>query len=514
MGDRMTGADPTRRPNSNSQLLPTGVAGLDHVLGGGLPAHHVFLIEGAPGSGKTTLALQFLLQGAARGERTLYITLAETRSELAKVARSHGWSLDGLEVLELTPPDEILQPETQYTVFHPSEVETGQTMRAIYEAAERLKPQRLVLDSLSEMRLITQEPLRLRRQVLALKRFFIGRGCSVLLLDDMRSADHDLQFASIAHGVILLEQVALEYGAERRRLRITKMRAQRYRGGYHDFIIRTGGFEVYPRLMASDFMLEEGGEPLRSGNERLDRLIGGGLDRGSSTLFVGPAGVGKSVLASQFTIAAAEAGEKVALYLFDERMRTFMTRASGLGMNFPAHLQSGRIAIQQIDPADVSPGQFAHQVVRAVEDRGVRLIVIDSLSGYLNSMPEERLLVIHLHELFSYLTQRGATAIMTLAQHGPFANGSSQGAEVSYLADSILLLRYFEAAGLVRQAISMIKKRSGDHEQMIREFRIGRGGLQLGQSLETFQGVLTGVPRFVGRADSLLESDESSLAGA
>jgi circadian clock protein KaiC len=408
----------------------------------------------------------------------------------------------------------VLQPETQYTVFHPSEVETGQTMRAIYDAAERLKPQRLVLDSLSEMRLITQDPLRLRRQVLALKQFFLGRGCSVLLLDDMRSADHDLQFASIAHGVILLEQLAQEYGAERRRLRITKMRARRYRGGYHDFIIRTGGFDVYPRLAAADYPLQESGQPLGSGNERLDRLIGGGLDRGSSTLFVGPAGVGKSVLASQFTLAAAEAGERVAMYLFDERLRTFMMRAEGLGMNFPRHLESGRLSLQQIDPAEVSPGQFAHQVVRAVENDKVGLVVIDSLSGYLNAMPEERLLVIHLHELFSYLTQRGVTTIMTLAQHGPFAHGSSQGAEVSYLADGILLLRYFEAVGAVRQAISMIKKRSGDHEHMIREFRIGRGGLLLGEPLESFQGVLTGVPRYVGREESLLESDNQPLAEA
>jgi circadian clock protein KaiC len=499
----MTGADEAR-PNSGNHLLTTGIVGLDHVLGGGLPAHHLFLIEGSPGTGKTTLALQFLLAGAARGERTLYVTLAETRSELAKVAASHGWSLDGVELLELTPPDEVLQPETQYTVFHPSEVETGQTMRSIYEAAERIRPQRLVLDSLSEMRLITQEPLRLRRQVLALKQFFQGRGCSVLLLDDMRSADHDLQFASIAHGVILLEQLAFLYGAERRRLRVTKMRAQRYRGGYHDFVIRTGGFDVYPRLAAADYPAADGGEPLLSGNPRLDRLIGGGLDRGSSTLLVGPAGVGKSVLASQFTLAAAEGGERVAIYLFDERLRTFMLRAGGLGMDFPRHLADGRIMVQQIDPAEVSPGQFAHQVVRAVEEQDVRLVVIDSLSGYLNAMPEERLLVIHLHELFSYLTQRGATTIMTLAQHGPFAHGSSQGAEVSYLADAIVLLRYFEALGAVRQAVSMIKKRSGSHEQTIREFRIGHGGLQLGEPLDSFQGVLSGVPDYLGRAESLL----------
>jgi circadian clock protein KaiC len=513
MGNGMTAPD-SSPPKADNDLLPTGIAGLDHVLGGGLPAHHLFLIEGAPGSGKTTLALQFLLAGASRGERTLYVTLAETRNELVKVAASHGWTTDGIEVLELTPPDEVLQPETQYTVFHPSEVETGQTMRAIYDAAERIRPQRLVLDSLSEMRLITQEPLRLRRQVLALKHFFQGRGCSVLVLDDMRSADHDLQFASIAHGVILLEQLALEYGTERRRLRVTKMRARRYRGGYHDFIIRTGGFEVYPRLTASDYPLEDTGEPLRSGNARLDRLMGGGLDRGSSTLLIGPAGVGKSVLASQFTLAAADAGERVVVFLFDERLRTFMMRADGLGMDFPRHLATGRIALQQIDPAEFSPGQFAYQVVRAVEEQGVRLVVIDSLSGYLNSMPEERLLIIHLHELFSYLTQRGVTTIMTLAQHGPFAHGGSQDAEVSYLADGIVLLRYFEAVGTVRQAVSMIKKRSGSHEQTIREFRIGRGGLQLGEPLESFQGVLGGAPRYLGRAESLLESDAATAEGA
>lgn len=508
----MSRATATAAPSSN-HVLSTGIRGLDHVLGGGLPAHHVFLIEGSPGSGKTTLALQFLLAGAARGERTLYVTLAETRNELEKVARSHGWSLDGLEVLELTPPDEVLQPETQYTVFHPSEVETGQTMRTIYDAAERLRPQRLVLDSLSEMRLITQEPLRLRRQVLALKQFFQGRGCSVLLLDDMLSADHDLQVASIAHGVVLLEQLALEYGAERRRLRVTKMRARRYRGGYHDFVIRTGGFDVYPRLSAADYPLRDGGAPLRSGNERLDRLIGGGLDRGSSTLFAGPAGVGKSVLATQFMMAAAEAGERVAIYLFDERLRTFMTRAEGLGLSVAGHAEAGRILIQQIDPSDVSPGQFAHLVVRAVEESGVNLVVIDSLSGYLNAMPEDRLLVIHLHELFSYLTQRGATSIMTLAQHGPFARSPGQDAEVSYLADAIVLLRYFEAAGAVRQAVSMIKKRSSDHEQTIREFRIVRGGVQLGEPLDAFQGVLTGVPHYLGRVDTLLQGDGDGQSG-
>jgi circadian clock protein KaiC len=481
----------------------TGIRGLDEILGGGLPADHLFLIEGSPGTGKTTLALQFLLEGVARGEPALYVTLAETRAELDKVARSHSWSLEGLEILELTPPDEVLQPELQYTVFHPSDVEMGQTMRAVYDAVERSRPRRLVLDSLSEMRLLSQDSLRLRRQVLAIKHFFIGRSCSVMLLDDMRSADHDLQFASIAHGVILLEQSALEYGAERRRLRVSKLRAQRYRGGYHDFTIRSGGLEVYPRLVGADYPLIEVDAPQSSGDARIDALTGGGLDRGSSNIFVGPAGVGKSTLASQFALTVARGGERVAMYLFDERLRTFHARAKGLGMEFGPQVDAGRVTIQQIDPAEVSPGQFAHMVVRGVEEGGATLVVIDSLSGYMNAMPEDRMLMIHLHELISYLTQRGVTSIMTLAQHGPLAHGSSQGAEVSYLADSIVLLRYFEAAGSVRQAISMLKKRGGDHEQTIREFRIDTGGLRLGEPLIGFQGVLTGVPEYIGQSDLL-----------
>jgi circadian clock protein KaiC len=363
-----------------------------------------------------------------------------------------------------------------------------------------------VLDSLSEMRLLAQDPLRLRRQVLAIKHFFIGRRCSVMLLDDMRSADHDLQFASIAHGVILLEQSALEYGAERRRLRVSKMRAQRYRGGYHDFSIRTGGLEVYPRLVGADYPLLQVDAPLPGGDERIDSLTGGGLDRGSSNIFVGPAGVGKSTLAAQFALAAAERDERIAIYLFDERLRTFHARATGLGMNFTRYIDAGRVVVQQIDPAEVSPGQFAQLVVRGVEEGGASVVVIDSLSGYMNAMPEDRMLMIHLHELISYLTQRGVTSIMTLAQHGPLAHGSSQGAEVSYLADSIVLLRYFEAAGTVRQAISMLKKRGGQHEQTIREFRIGEGGLRLGEPLRGFQGVLTGVPQYVGQSEPLMSS--------
>jgi circadian clock protein KaiC len=489
---------------SDGARASTGVPGLDVILGGGLPSDHLFLIEGSPGTGKTTLALQFLLAGVAQGEPVLYVTLAETRTELEEVAASHNWSLAGLEVFELTPPDTVLQPETQYTVFHASDVEMAQTMRAIYDAAERLQPRRLVLDSLSEMRLLAQDSLRLRRQVLALKQFFLGRRCSVLLLDDVGSADADPQFASIVHGVIALEQRAVEYGAERRRLRITKLRAQRYSGGYHDFTIRTGGLDVYPRLVAAHYPLADVGAPLPSGNPQLDALIGGGLDRGSSTLFIGPAGVGKSVLSTQFALSATGSGEHVSIYLFDERMRTFRARAEGLDMDVGRFIESGHLSVQQIDPAEVSPGQFAHVVVRAVERQHTSLVIIDSLSGYLNAMPEDRLLMIHLHELFSYLTQQGVTSIMTLAQHGPFAVGSSQDAEVSYLADGIVLLRYFETAGAVRQAISMIKKRSGNHEQTIREFRIRKHGLQLGEPLHGFTGVLTGVPSYVAGGERLL----------
>jgi circadian clock protein KaiC len=486
-------------------LTPTGVAGLDFVLGGGLPAENLYLLEGTPGTGKTTLALQFLMAGAATGEPVLYITLAETAAELKAIAKSHGWNIEGIQVLELVPPAEQLEPDAQYTVFHPAEVELGQTMARIHEAVERLRPRRVVLDSLSEMRLLADEPLRLRRQVLALKYFFVGRQCTVVLLDDVRSQESDLQFASIAHGVITLEQLALEYGAERRRLRVLKLRGQRYRGGYHDFTIRTGGVDVFPRLVAAEYPVAGEQEPFRCGNPELDQLTGGGLDRGSSTLLIGPAGVGKSVLATQYALAAAATGEHVTVYLFDERLRTYLTRAEGLGMDVTAAMRSGRLEIHQIDPADVSPGQFAHLVVNAVENKGTRLIVMDSLSGYLNAMPGEQLLVIHLHELFSYLTQRGVTALIPLAQHGPFAHGSSQGAEISYLADGIILLRYFEAAGAVRQAISVLKKRSGGHEHTIREYQIGPGGYDVGDPLRGFRGVLTGVPEYLGLQEPLLD---------
>jgi len=485
------------RGATTSPLTRIGVDGLDLVLGGGLPTNQVFLIEGNPGTGKTTLALQFLREGIARGETALYITLAETRNELTAVAASHGWDLEGIEIFELAPPDEVLNPETKYTVFHPSDVEMNQTVQRIYDVVERARPARIVLDSLSEMRILSQDPLRLRRQVLALKHFFTGRGCTVVLLDDVRSADSELHFASIVHGVVLLEQLALEYGAERRRLRVTKLRGQRYRGGFHDFTIQTGGLVVYPRLIASEHAMVEVDGEVSSGNREVDLLLGGGLDAGSCTLLLGPAGVGKTVLATEFAAAAARRGERAMLFLFDERIRAFMARARSLDMGLQEVMDAGTFVLRQIDPTDVSPGQFAARVVDAIEREGVRMIAIDSLTGYLNSMPEERLLNVHLHELFSYLGQRGITSLLTLAQHAPFAE-TTQAADVSYLADAVILLRYFEAVGEVRKAISVLKKRSGAHEQSIREFRIRVGGLKVGEPLHAFQGVLQGVPEYLG----------------
>ena len=474
------------------------------MLGGGLAADRVFLVEGSPGTGKTTLALQFLLEGVSRGETALYVTLAESRHELEAVAASHGWSLDGVEIVELTPPDDVLDPETRYTVFHPSDVELDQTVRRIYEAVERLKPVRVVIDSLSEMRILAQDTLRLRRQVLGLKHFFTGRGSTVLLLDDLRSGDSELHFASIAHGVIMLEQLAMEYGGERRRLRVAKLRGHRFRGGYHDFAIQTGGLVVYPRLVAAehDQLASEG--VLSSGNEPVDRLLGGGLEQGSCTLLIGPAGVGKTVLTTEFALAAAARGQRVMFFLFDERLRAFLTRARGLELDIAAAAESGNFVIRQIDPTQVSPGEFAHLVVEAVERDGAEVVVVDSLTGYLNAMPGERLLHIHLHELLSYLGQKGVTTLITLAQHGPFA-GQAHSTDLSYLADSMILLRFFEAYGQVRQAMSVLKKRSGAHEQTIREFRIQKGGIAVGEPLRSFQGVLTGVPQYLGAEGPLLE---------
>jgi circadian clock protein KaiC len=480
--------------------LATGSAGLDSVLQGGFPANRLYLVEGDPGTGKTTLALQFLLEGARRGEPVLYVTLSETKEELTAVADSHGWSLDGVTLHELVPPEESLKAESQYTIFHPSEVELGETTRAVVAEVERIQPRRVVFDSLSEMRLLARDPLRYRRQILALKQFFAGRKSTVLLLDDRTSADADLQVQSIAHGVLMLEQLELDYGAERRRLRVSKLRGSRFRGGFHDFAIRTGGVEVFPRLVAAGRRAEFKPETVASGVVELDALLGGGLDRGTSTLVLGPAGCGKSSLAAHFAAASARRGERAAAFIFDEGVNTYLNRAAGLGTDLRAALEAGHLTVQQVDPAELSPGEFTSAVCKAVEQEESRLVVIDSLNGYMQAMPDERFLTSQMHELLTYLNQQGVVTLLLMAQHG-FMGSMTAPVDVSYLADTVVLLRYFEAAGAIRRAISVVKKRTGRHEDTIREMRLSASrGIEVGEPLTGFRGVLTGVPVLTGGA--------------
>jgi circadian clock protein KaiC len=470
-------------------------AGLDAILGGGLPVDRLYLVEGDPGTGKTTLALQFLLDGVRRGETALYVTLSETTDELQAVAESHGWSLDGITIHELTPND-MLSPDAQYTVFHPSEVELTDTMNVVFQTLDRVRPRRAVFDSLSEMRLLARDPLRYRRQILAIKQFFIGRQCTVLLLDD-RTAEGgaDLQLQSLAHGVIRLEQLSPEYGGSRRRLRVMKLRGVEIRGGYHDFAIKRGGLEIYPRLVDAEHHARFSRELLSSGVDALDRLLGGGLARGTTTLILGPAGSGKTLVASHFVQHAASNDEHCAVFLFDEGAGTFFAGTSGIGVDLSGHVDTGRVMVRQIDPAELAPGEFVSHVRASVEDAGARVVVIDSLNGYLNSMPEERHLSAHLHELFAYLRQRGVLTIVVMSQHGLIGPMQTT-MDVSYLADSVVLTRFFEAGGGVHKAISVVKKRAGGHEDMIRELRISGRGLSLSEPLTAFRGVLAGVPDY------------------
>lgn len=484
-------------------LARTGIEGLDLVLNGGLPANHIYLIDGSPGTGKTTLAMQFLLEGVQKGETGLYVTLSESKDELVAVAASHGWSLEGIEIFELAS-NPTQAGEEGYTIFHPAEVELQQTVDAVLDAVKKLNPQRVVFDSLSEMRLLAREPLRFRRQILAIKQFFMGRQSTVLLLDDKTAPEGDLQLHSLAHGVLLLEHVALEYGSERRRAQVTKIRGAKFRGGFHDFRITTGGLEVYPRILHDVPRIDVSTKTLSSGSQRLDELLGGGLTCGTSLLITGAAGTGKSVLCTQYAHAAVSRGEKVLFYLFDERLATFRLRTKTLGMDVEDAMDSNRLMIQQVEPTDLSPGEFASQVVTAVQNDNISMVVIDSINGYLQSMPEERLLPIQVHELLSFLSNNGVTCIMTLVQHGIFGNPVDEAAEVSYLADTVILMRYFEVNGSVRQAISVVKRRSGDHERTIRECKVAVGGLSVGDPLRDFQGVLTGVPHYVGKSEPLM----------
>jgi circadian clock protein KaiC len=478
---------------STEPVASTGIAGLDAILGGGFPKDHVYLIQGDPGAGKTTLSLQFLIEGAKRGEKALYITLSETRRELHAVAKSHGWSLDGVEICEHLVREETLSEEEDTTIFHPSEIELGQTVARLLEEVARVNPQRVVLDSLSEIRLLSQSELRYRKQILALKQYFTNRGATSLFLDDRTSEGNDLQLHSVPHGVVVLERRAPLYGSPRRRLEIIKLRGVNFHGGYHDFTIRRGGIELYPRLVAAREGGEGGEGQLASGIDEIDALLGGGLEFGSSTLIMGPAGAGKSTLAMQYAVAAASRGERAALFIFDESRRSLIKRSDAVGMDLAGALEKELITAQQVDPAELAPGEFANLVREAVEN-GARTIVIDSLNGYLNAMPEERFLTLHLHELLSYLGDHGVATILVMAQHGLIGSNMISSVDVSYLADCVVLLRYYEADGELHKAISVMKKRSGDHEKAIREFSMSERGLHVGPPLKGFRGILSGIP--------------------
>jgi circadian clock protein KaiC len=488
----------------NTDDASTGVAGLDEVLSGGLSPGNLFLLEGEPGSGKTTAALQFLLAGAAAGDRCLYVTLSENERELRQGAASHGWDLGAkIEIFELMPPESMLDGDQEQSLLYSSDLELGETTKQIFEAIESSKPQRVVLDSLSEIRLLAQSSLRYRRQILAMKHYFVRQGATVLLLDDLTSEAADKTVHSVAHGVIRLEELAPAYGAERRRMRVLKYRGRKYRGGYHDFTIVTGGIQVFPRLVAAEHRLPFKRTRLSSGLPSFDGLLGGGIDSGSSTLILGPAGTGKSLIAISFAMAAIARGEKVALFVFDEELGLLLDRMKAMGIDLEAAQQSGMLLIAQTDAAELSPGEFAHRVIRTVEKENVKTVIIDSLNGYQAAMPEENSLTLHIHELLQFLNRQGAATFMTVAQHGLVGDMQAP-VDVTYLADNVILLRYFEAMGRVRRAMSVIKKRSGTHEKSIREFSIGNRGLEVGEPLEAFHGVLRGVPTYSGDNATLI----------
>jgi circadian clock protein KaiC len=486
-----------------AQQASTGIAGLDDILAGGFARDRVYLLEGSPGTGKTTAAMSFLRAGALAGERTLYITLAETEVELRDTAGSHGWDLEGVEIFELVPPESLLDEQQQQSLLYSSDLELGETTRMIFEAVERVRPERVVIDSLSEIRLLAQSSLRYRRQVLALKHYFARHGATVLLLDDLTTDTLDKTVHSVAHGVVRLEELAPQYGAERRRARVIKYRGRKFRGGYHDFTIKTGGLEIYPRLVSSEHKASFARDPLPSGVPGLDALMGGGVERGSSCLILGPAGTGKSLMALYFALSAIQRGERAALFVFDEELGLLFARTKAFGLDLQSLVDSGKLVVQQIDAAELSPGEFTASVRHCIDATGIRTVVIDSLNGYQAAMPEEQFLILHIHELLQYLNRQGATTFLTVAQHGLVGEMKAP-VDVTYLADTVLLLRYFEAAGQVRRAMSVIKKRSGTHEKTIREFEIGKEGVTVGAALEGFQGVLRGVPNFVGQGSGLM----------
>lgn len=484
--------------------VPSGISGLDEILVGGFSRGSVHLIEGSPGTGKTTLGLQFLLDGRERGERCLYVTLSETKRELMRSARTHGWSLDGIEIFELVPPELTLDPEQEQTLVYASDLELGETVAIVRKEVERVKPDRVIFDSVSEIRLLSQGSLRYRRQVLALKNFLSMQNCTTLFLDDLTQQAEETSLHSMVHGVVRLHQTALQFGGDRRRLQIAKLRGREYKGGFHDFVIRKGGLRVFPRLIAAEHDTDRGSTPaVTTGIAELDELLGGGLSRGTSTLIMGPSGTGKSSLTLQVVAAAVDRGERVLMVSFDETRRVLLSRAQGLSIDLEAAAMGGLLALEHVDPAELSPGEMMGMIRRHVE-AGAQMVVLDSLTGYQNAMPEESHLILHMHELLSYLGQKGVVTLLVLAQHGLVGPMQSP-VDLTYISDTVLLLRFFEAGGRIRRALSVMKKRTGPHEETIREFRISSEGLRVGPALEQFHGVLTGVPAFSGPTSTLLE---------
>lgn len=486
--------------------IKTGIHGLDGVLGGGFPQGRLYLLEGPPGSGKTTLSLQFLLEGLRQGERCLYITLSETAEELREVAMAHGWSLEGLDLFELASAENALGDGRLQSVLHSWEVELDETVKLILAEVERIRPSRVVFDSLSELRLLAQDALRYRRQILSLKQYFAPQSATVLLVDDMTGSGdgRDGQLHSLCHGVVSLERLTLDFGSARRRLQVQKLRGVNFIAGYHDMVIREGGLDVFPRLIAAEHHTKFSGEPISSGVPEIDSLLGGGPLRGTSTLLTGPAGSGKTNVALQYVWAACERGERCCIFEFDERIGTLLTRAEALDIDLGRHIESGLLEILQIDPAEISPGEFSWNLQTAVEQRGCSVLVIDSLNGYVSAMPQEKQLMLQLHEMLSYLNQKGVATFLINPQHGLVGTMALGNLNVSYIADAVVLFRFFEAKGRIRKAISVIKNRGGAHEDTIRELKIDARGISLSPALNEFKGILTGTPEFVGNSAELL----------
>lgn len=490
--------------------VSTGIQALDDILCGGLEANRLYLIEGSPGTGKTTLGLQFLLAGRDAGEKGIYVTLSETKEELVAIARSHNWSLDGIEIHELVDPEDEIG-RVQYTMFDPAEIELDSTIGSVQQRIESVQPSRIVFDSLSEMRLLSQGALRYRRQILALKQFLAGRNCTSLLLDDQAGGE-DQQLQSLAHGVIRLEQQLTDYGNERRFCRVIKYRGSGFIGGAHDLLLSRGGLVVFPRWSDSEEHSPPVDKQVSSGLPALDSLLGGGVAEGSSTLLLGPAGVGKSSTGVQFAVEAAKRGERAVLFEFEESSHALFNRSAGLGLPLRQYVDEGLIDVRHLRPGEVTPNEFSLHVRSAVEvdeqGRRTTVVLIDSLNGYLNAMPHEKFLVIQLNDILHYLGRRGVVTFLVVAQHGMLDRTTATPIDMSYLADAVILFRYFEAEGKVHRAISVVKNRTANHEHTIREFGLSQNGLIIGEPLTKFQGVLAGTPQFVGAHDALLPAKE------